>query len=159
MARSRRKSSDTITLIGRGNVLSFEMADGSVVALPDDYVMVHDPTNRHVRSCTLALCKCAFGAQPPHSLDPIMRGEAEKYFGSGAELMYAMIDLPDGPWKLVGDVAQVFYDRQGMYDDSWFHPYKRTKPPVQLFRNEDETGYLLSLPDHCEVTERGFVWP
>lgn len=104
------KSTGKVTLLARGTLVAFEMRGGGTIELPQDFAMLHDPANRHVRECTLVCCRCVFRVQRPHGIDAMMQKEAEKYFGSDAELVYCTVDLPRGPWKLLGDVAQVLYD-------------------------------------------------
>jgi len=146
-------------LMARGDVLSFKMKHGKDIVLPPDWVMLHDPSGRIISKCTLVLCKCELGTRSCGTIPDRIRKDVEEYFGSGAELSCGAVDLPKGPWHSVGVVREILYDRHGEYEDSWYHPYKDTINPVELFANEQATGYRLVLPDGCQINERGFVWP
>ena len=147
--------------MARGDVLSFVMADGSTVELPTDYAMLHDPSGAVIDKCTLVCCACELDAHVDGAVPVQIREYVDAYYGDRAELVKGVVEIPPGPWHLLGVVREILYDRHGQPlendDDSWFHPYRGSV--VDLYVNERGNGYLLVLPAGCVVNERGFVDP
>lgn len=146
-------------LIARGDVLSFVMQDDTIEELPKGWFMLHDPSGALIDKCTFICTKCTLNTSAPVELPPNVRESALEYFGEDAVFLGGFVDLPEPPWHLVGVVKEIRYDRHGQYEDKWYHPFANRGEGVELYQNESRTAYLLVLPDHCIVNERGFVKP
>lgn len=147
-------------LLANGHIVSFVMSDDRVIEMPRDVILLHDPSGVRLHQCTLLLCRCAIDA---HAMRPVarrLRAHADRYFGEEAERFTGSVAWPAGPWKSVGVVKRINYERHGRYEDSWYHPYRDVpEAPAELFVNRSGSAWMLQLVETCEVNERGFVYP
>lgn len=157
MARKRNSSTDQPALLARGDVVSFDMDDDITIDLPKNFVMLHDPTGRIIDKCTLMCCPCAIDTRGPHTVPDGIHDYVLDYFGSDADLYKGRVEIPKGPWQPLGVVHEIRYDRQGEYEDAFYHPFRGSG--VELFKQKRGRAYMLVLPDGCKVDARGFVWP
>lgn len=124
---------------------------GKIVTLPTDHGIIHDPDGQ-----AFDRCEVFFGPYRKTRRRAEMTKAARAYMGSDYPASYAVVDLPRGTWKPLGEVAQIFYKRPGRYDGKYFHPFKRGHAP-HLFKCG--RFYKLALPGGCIVDDRGFVFP
>lgn len=158
-------------LLVRGDMISFvsaEQADRtgvhslndqlmpSDIVLPEDYVLVQDPTGKHLSKCDFYVVRW-FGKTPKGvGLSSKLREIASDYFGDGARIKRGSVELPEGDWNPVAEIAFIRYRRAGELSGNYEHPYN---PKVQLYETDSPLAWRLPLPTGCVVDARGFVWP
>lgn len=137
----------------KGRRVAFEMEGGRIHTLPPSYGMIHDPTGKFFPKCHV------FFGPYQRTETPVSKTSLETaYYGSNYPGKEARLELPRGPWRIVGNVVQIFYWRPGRHEGAYFHPFAtQTQRPLQLAQSG--RFYRLSLPESCVVNERGFVWP
>lgn len=155
-----------MTIIIKGSNVQFEMKrpegapsatdapkkiSGKLVKLPTNYGIIHDPEGEHFDKC-----ECFFGPHKSTTRTVEMTPKAKAYMGPSYPATFAVVDVPQGPWNSVGEVAQIFYKRPGRYQGRYFHPFKTGYGP-SLFKSG--RYYRLALPGGCIVDDRGFVFP
>jgi hypothetical protein len=135
----------------KGKQVKMEMANGKIVRAPASYGIIHDPDGSQLPKCFVFIGPYKTSKKPVE-----MTGDAKSYFGSDYKPTSAVVDVPRGPWKSMGDVVQIFYKRPGKYAGKYFHLFdKRTTVLLSKCRNH----FRLELPGGCIVNWRGFVYP
>ena len=112
--------------------------------------MIHDPTGTQLPK------RYVFIGPFRRSRTPVeLDANGVAYFGHDYEAVGAVVDVPSGPWKRVGDVQQIIYDRdRGYYAER--RPYEHTfRSPIPV----SKCGQFkrLEMPLGSRVNWRGFV--
>lgn len=130
----------------------------SDIVLPDDYVLVQDPTGRHLSKCDFYVVRWQNVAPNSGKLSGKVKEIALDYFGDGAKIKRGSVELPeiDCQWNSVAEIAFIRYRRAGELEGLYEHPYN---PRVHLYETDAPLAWRLPLPTGCVVDERGFVWP
>jgi len=135
----------------KGKDVKCEMADGSVFHAPVSYGIIHDPEGKQLSKCVAYLGPYRTNKKPIE-----MTSDAKQYFGSDYDARSAVVNIPDGEWKPMGTVTQIFYKRPGKYEGKYFHLFnKNTKVLLSRCKNH----FRLEMPNGCIVNWRGFVYP
>lgn len=129
----------------------------SDVELPGNYVLVHDTEGEILNRCDLYVVRWyPDGGQNDHGrVSSKALKAARAYFGSGTDIKFGSVDIPEGPWKREAKVKCIRYRRHG-YDKLFEHSYD---PAVVIYYTEQPLAWRVSLPAGCIVDERGFVRP
>lgn len=141
------------TIQAESNRVMFEMVDGKLVRLPPSYRTLHDPTG-----AALPKCDVFFAPIKRTSQKVDMGRAARRYFGPEHRGVIAILPrVKDGPWKVIGRVAVIYYARLGKRAPGGFnHPFKSRQPTL----SKSSRGYYkLSLGQGCLVDDRGYVFP
>jgi len=141
-----------MTILIKGDHVRFEMTDGSMVTLPVEHGIIHDPEGYQ-----LPYCDVYFGPFEVMRQRVELTKKAKAYFGRGYEGQRAIVDVPfEGPWEPIGKSVQIFYKRRGKDQRKFFHPQTQ---PVAISRCvvRDITHYRLELHNGCVLDDRGFV--
>jgi hypothetical protein len=179
MAKSRSKRTgigcegaceldDTVLLV-RGDIVSYELADGRFVEHPESWGLVHDPVGSCVDPCEIFVCPYTLVSQSRTPLPHHISETAREYWGDGYELKSGSVVIPKGPWDRVGRIVRVYYDRYGELASKYQHPFKDVEgDEAFLYRQKrsqsfgpagSHKAYRISLPDGCVINAHGFVWP
>lgn len=127
------------------------------VTLPKGYVVIHDTAGNLLSKCDLYIVKwhpnygVSISDLPHQEL-----ADARKYYGDKTPIKVGSVDVPEGPWNVVGHVQLIRYFRAGHDQDYYEHEFD---PPVELYDCERPLAWRLPLPQGCVVDDRGFVWP
>lgn len=146
-------------LLGRADVVKFDLSDGNFVEVPDPWVMAHDVVGKVIPTCDLRMIPYAHCMPFKGCVDSIVCRIAYAYFGRKNKLDEASIEIPRGPWHRLGRVDRIYYARQGKHKGLYHHPFKQDAPPVTLYERDGGGAYRLKLPPGCIVDSHGFVWP
>ena len=136
----------------KGRAVAFEMADGREIVCPRSYGMIHDPEGRDLPRCAVFV-----GPYTRTKKRVDLTDSAADYFGSGYDACQAEIDVPSGPWKSQGEIAQIYYVRTGISHAGSYHHRFAESATVRLSRCR--SFYRVDLPRGCVVNWRGFVDP
>lgn len=128
----------------------------SDIVLPEDYVLVQDPTGKYLSKCDFYVVRWHSDGPKGSNLSGKLRDIAYDYFGDGARIKRGSVELPEGNWSAVTEIAFIRYRRAGELSGNYEHPYN---PRVQLYETESPLAWRLPLPTGCVVDARGFVWP
>jgi len=139
-----------VSVIVKAGEIDLDLDNGNTVVLPSGYGMVHDTTGEYLDKCSLF-----FGPiETTHRTPSEVPSDAREYFGNDYVVRIALIDVPEGKWKLVGHATEITYYRPGEHEGDWHHAFESPQP---LF---EHGGWLrVELPGDCEVTYRGIVRP
>lgn len=140
----------------RGDVVKLKLRNGRMLNVPDDWGMVHDPTGTCINRCDVYLTRYVIKNPVVTQMEPKFASIARAYFGDLKNLVAGSVELPRGPWHLIGQVERIFYARYGNLEGMYYHPFKL---PVDLHEQQGGGAYLLSLPERCVIDSHGFVWP
>lgn len=155
-------------LLIKGDTVRFDLATGKTKAAPKNFGMIHDPTGIAVDPCVVYVCMCKYDMKRSVRIHKSIVDFTLDYFGEDADLINAMVEIPDGPWQFMGVVKTIHYERYGHLPDvegipgSWWHPFADSidfNEEVQLFKSKCGGAYMLQLPEGCIITEHGFVKP
>jgi len=137
----------------KGRKVAFEMTSGKTIRARPNYAIIHDPEGQ-----SLPYCNVLIGPYQKTKTPVELTSEAKKYFGSGYPGTAAFVDFPRGPWKSLGAVRTIYYERThgSQNEGRYFHPFDE-KQTVTLSRCG--SFYRLELPKGCVVNWRGFVYP
>lgn len=136
----------------KGRRVQLEMADGRWIVPPARHGIIHDPDGVQLPKCSVFVGPYTTTRTPA----PMTR-DAEAYFGSDYQAVSAVVDVPKGPWALVGEAVQIRYDRPGTkYRGKYFHFFEK-RTTVQIFRCRRHLR--VELQHGCIVNWRGFVYP
>ena len=149
-------TNDSSPLLVKGDVVNLELEGGKKIVLPKHYGFVHDPKGQYLNRCDIYVSRYRRSNPYVTPMEPKMASIARAYFGNLENLNEGVVELPTGPWQLLGRVVQILYDRYGDRHGPFFHPFKQ---PVDLYRQADGEAYMLQLPDFCVIDSHGFVWP
>lgn len=131
------------------------MDDGARVVLPPKFGIIHDPEGVDLPKCNVYL-----GPYEISRKQATLTKAAAAYFGHSYRGRVARVDVPKGPWNVVGSARVIFYERPGRYQGRYFHPfYKKAAFPKPLLLRKCGAFFKLDLPDGCVVNDRGFVFP
>jgi len=144
------------TIMVRGDMVAFEMEDGSTLEFKKGVGLIHDVAGMCMDRCDIRVGKCNTGRRKVQRLDARVEAAARNYFGNDAELRDGTVEVPQGPWKYVGRVTRIYYRRYGQLKGLYQHPFEQ---PIPLYESVQGDGYRLRLPKRCVVDEHGFVWP
>lgn len=136
----------------KGTDVKFEMADGRILSLPPKHGIIHDPSGQALPRCDVYFGPFQKGRTP---ID-LPTKEARAYFGRFYDARAAVVDVPPGPWKPVGDVTQIFYVRPGVHQGRYYHLFREGN---LLRLSRCRAFHRLDLPEGCVVNDRGFVKP
>jgi hypothetical protein len=128
----------------------------SDITIPKDYVLVQDPTGRYLNKCHFYILPWHNNVPDSAKLTRNVANLAQEYFGDGVKLQHGSVDIPEGRWHRVAEVAFIRYRRAGNFKGNYEHPYN---PPVWLYDTDRPLGWRIVLPTGCVVDARGFVWP
>jgi hypothetical protein len=154
----------------RGDIVSLELTTGMVVELPDDWGLIHDPSGIGVDRCELFIAPFIMGRRMNNSHLSKVGDDARSYYGYDQELHGVTVEIPEGPWERVGDIAVINYDRHGELKGPYYHdtdvPKRRSerailmrqRTPKPLFGRRVK-AFRISLPDGCRINAHGFIWP
>jgi hypothetical protein len=178
MKRGQRKGIDTPVycdlanseIFVRGDIVSVVLTNDVEVSLPEDWGLIHDPSGKCTDQCEVFIAPYSHGRRLRNSEVQKVGRDARAYYGNGAELHEATVELPIGPWERVGDIACINYDRYGELEGPYYHdtdvPKKRSERAILFRQRQYRTllgqrvkAFRISLPDGCKITEHGFVWP
>jgi acetyl-CoA C-acetyltransferase len=85
----------------KGRRVAFEMEGGRIHTLPPSYGMIHDPTGKFFPKCHV------FFGPYQRTETPVSKTSLETaYYGSNYPGKEARLELPRGPWRIVGNVVQ-----------------------------------------------------
>ncbi len=149
------RDGDKPALMVRGDAVSFELAGGRVIDLPESWGMIHDPSGENIRKCDIVISNYTLVDRAVRSREYACHTTAHKYWGDEMPLFEGVVDVPSGPWSLVNKVAAIWYQRHGKHEGPYRHEFR---PMVELYRNPGG-DMLLALPSGCVLDWRGFVWP
>lgn len=135
----------------KGQNVKFEMSDGGWVAPPSSHGIIHDPDGSQLERCFVYV-----GPYKATNEQISLTKDAKSYFGPDYKGTKATVDVPDGPWNLVGEAVQILYRRPGKYRGKYFHFFnQKTTVLISKCRNH----FRMELPNGCIVNWRGFVFP
>ena len=151
-----------------GDVVKFQLESGEWIDMPARFGIIrvlsrNSSTARHLYVVPYRDHMCELASVP----DVVMK-QAVDWFGEGADMFGAELDVPEGRWQSLGVVKTVLYDRPGTARNWWtgetyygrrWHPFERSRPPVTLQQLVGAQRWRLSLPPKPVVTAHGFVWP
>lgn len=154
----------------RGDIVSLDLTNGVNVEFPKDWGLIHDPKGECVDFCEVFIAPFGLGKRLSKSEVQRVGSDARLYYGSDTVLHDARVEIPEGPWDRVGDIACIYYDRYGDLEAPYYHktdvPRRRSERAI-LFKQRSPKAllghrvraYRISLPDGCKITAHGFVWP
>lgn len=128
----------------------------SDIVLPKDYVIVNDPSGRYLRKCDYYVLPWSNIAPNGARLTTNVARMVADYFGEDANPQHGGVDIPDGKWHRVAQIAFIRYRREGDLRGNYEHPYN---PAVWLYDTNKPLAWRIALPTGCVVDARGFVWP
>lgn len=128
----------------------------SDIALPADFVVVHDTSATLFDPCHMHIVKWRRGRKGLSTVHNKDVQVARKYFGRNSQLKVGDVEVPQGPWKRVAKISFIRYRREGYAKGNYEHEFK---PPVYLYSTTNPLAWKLRLPNGCIVDERGFVRP
>lgn len=146
----------SVKLMIRCDLVDLVLDTGRTIEVPTTWGLVHDPTGTIFSRCDCVLTKCYRHNTKATQLDDRVYGKALKYWGTGAKLKSAGVDIKKWSWHRVGRVAAIYYKRVGSYAGLYVHNFKDN---VELLQSTDKSAMLLRLGDGCTLDDRGFVWP
>jgi hypothetical protein len=165
------RSCETGHLLVRGDRVSFvsveqtkrlgekkldPVAMPSDIRIPPSYVLVNDATGRILDKCDIYVVKWRNkNGRSRAEIDSADRAAAEEYFRTGAQIRSGFVELPRGPWRRVGRIRFIRYERHG-FDRPFEHRYDM---PVELLYSPRPLAWRLPLPEGCVIDSRGFVRP
>lgn len=160
-------------LIAKGYEVSFILVDGSKVAAPTSYAMLHDPSGSSWPERSVLIAPFSRSSRSDTSIEDAL---GEEYFGHAPKR--GTIDLPDralSGWVDLGQVEEISYSRRrpfglpAQHKGSYYHPFDGTeglRGVLSMFFEAEapvlyRRGRLLriELPEGVVLNERGFVWP
>lgn len=125
---------------------------GRILKLPRNYGIIHDPDGEEIPRC-----ECLIGPYTRTRQRANLTRLAKHYFGKNYPAVIVSVDRPQkSKWQMIGEVAQIFYERRGKYAAKYFHPFKTGYGPTLLKQGR---FYRLALARGCIVDDRGFVFP
>lgn len=127
----------------------------SDIVLPNDFVLIEDPTGKYLRKCDFYVLRWVDGTLKS-GVDTKVARVAADYFGASTRLKQGTVDIPDGKWHRASQIAFIRYRRAGDLSGNYEHPYN---PNVWLYDTDKPIGWRIALPTGCVVDGRGFVWP
>ena len=143
-----------VALVGSHPLDPVKMPSDAV--LPNDFVMLHDPSGKYLRRCDFYVLPVRKGASVSvQKVSRATRDVALNFYGSETPLRVGVVDLPKGSWHRVAQIAFIRYRRQGNRRGNFEHPYEL---PVVLYDNP-HPAWRFPLPNGCVVDAHGFVWP
>jgi len=143
-------------LMVRGDLVKFDLDDGRVVEVPEDFGLVHDPAGEVIDRCDMLVVSYRLTSRRRVPVQTGIAELAKDYFGDSKAVLSGSVAIPKGPWQPLGVVATVYYARYGHKQGLYYHPFEDR---VELFKQARGKALLLRMPDKCVVNERGFVWP
>jgi len=142
-----------MSIVIKGSRVVFILSDGRKVRLPPSYGIIHDP-----EGTSFSKCEVFFGPyRKTRRVAESPSRKARQYFGPKYTPKEAIVDVPKGPWKSVGEVVEILYERTkgSQYAGKYFHPFKSFAPEL----SKSGRHYRLALRNGCIVDDRGFVFP
>jgi hypothetical protein len=152
-----------MTILIKGQKVTFQMADGRNIVAPARAGMMHDPEGQAIPYCQILV-----GPYQKTNKPVELTSEARNYFGSDYPGRAGSVDFPAGPWKPLGEVRQILYQRTpgSRHEGNYFHPFKKKSSWGMSFKQAEYptlskcgSFYRLELPSGCTVNWRGFVNP
>ena len=155
-----------MTVLVKGDSVSFEREDGHVLELPKHYVILHDTKGDYLRRCNFYIVPFDFS---PCKVCEVRRDwieEAKRYYGQDQELAYGQIRMLNGKWQKLADVTAIRYWREGEYavdngEEGYRHEYKEGRYPTTqpLMYLPSRKAYHIMSPDGCVADHTGFRVP
>jgi hypothetical protein len=141
------------TIVVKGSKVIFLMKDGSKIRPKSSFGIIHDTGGEVFDRCVIFVGpykKTRKKAEKPPTA-------ATRYFGSNYTQHECIVNIPSGPWKYLGEVVQILYERTkgSKYAAKYFHVFKTKSPRL----SKCGSYYRLNLQDGCIVDDRGFVFP
>jgi len=143
----------------RGDHVKFDLEDGRLVDIPNNWMMYQDVLGGVLPVCTVMIAPYALRNGFVHIEDPAFGSIVNAYFGHDVRIKLGKVKLPQGDWSELGRVARIYYARSGEYCGKYHHDFKLEAPPVRLMTTQKSTSYMVVLPRGCVVDSHGFVWP
>lgn len=144
-----------MVILGFG--VTFVETSGHLRWLPQDLVLVHDPTGKRLRRCDVYIAPIA-GLASLSDVDPRSRDFADSWYDS-EKLHGVAVALPSPDWVALTRVREIRYHAQRQHR---YHPFEtsdgRSSPQV-LYENRRTTAWKVRLPSGCLIEARGFVKP
>lgn len=86
--------------------------------------------------------------------------QARRFYGHGVPVYGTRfkVPAPGVRWRKLGACEWIFYDRTGVHEGPFYHPFK-PPPPLLVGDVDGQTFYRLQLGNDCILDERGFVKP
>lgn len=128
----------------------------SDIALPEDFVLVHDTSGVLFDRCHMYIVRWHSATKTVSDVHQDDIKAARSYFGNGSRLKVGDVEVPEGRWNRIGEIRFIRYRRAGNARGNYEHEFK---PPVVLYSTQSGLAWKLRLPDGCIVDERGFVRP
>lgn len=148
-------STEQVRRVGRHKLDADKMP--SDVVLPNDFVLVQDPTGELLSPCDVYVVRWhRQQTQKGHTNNSALRKHARDYFGSRTPLQVGFVDIPESPWQRVATVQFIRYRRAGELQGMYEHEYE---PRVSLFDSQKPLAWRLPLPEGCVINAHGFVKP
>ena len=122
-----------------------------MLAVPKAFGLIHDPEGAQLSRCFVYVGPYKLTKKPIESTSA-----AKDYFGSGFDMMQAIVDVPTGNWNPVGRASQVLYYRPGQYAGRYYHLFEKN---VSVTISKCRNHFCIELPGNCVVNWRGFVYP
>ena len=136
----------------KGRRVWCEMRDGREIYCPASFGMMHDPEGEHWPACVLLIGPYR---RSRRSVD--LSNAAKDYFGPDYDGHEASIDVPQGAWKSLGEVSEIFYERTGLtHPGDYRHAFRKDS---HVILSKSGRFFRLELPKGCVVNWRGFVNP
>lgn len=154
----------------RGDIVSIVLTSGIEVVMPEEWGLIHDPSGNSIDRCEVFVTPYAEVTRSRARKSNEVGSDAKAYFGSDTRTVDVSIDIPSGPWKRVGYISCINYDRHGNLEGPYYHDTDVPKRPSEraiLFeqtKSEVLCGvrcrpFRISLPDGCRINAHGFIWP
>lgn len=144
-----RRAGDVPILV-KGRDVRLVMTDGRVLRSPRSYGMIHDPSGTILSSSMVYI-----GPFRRSARDVDLDANGQEYFGSDYDARAASLTIPVGPWKDLGEVHQIIYDRDR-------GEYAANRPYEHVFSRSPEASQAgawrrLELPLGSRLNWRGFL--
>jgi hypothetical protein len=140
-------------ILVKGTKVVFLMKDGSKIRPKASFGMIHDTEGEVFDKCTVFVGPYKKTRRTPKTIP----SKATRYFGDQYQTHECIVNVPSGPWKPLGEVVQILYERTkgSKYAAKYFHIFKTKSPRL----SKCGAYYRLNLQDGCIVDDRGFVFP
>ena len=141
------------SIVVKGSKVIFLMKDGSKIRPKSSAGIIHDTDGEVFDRCVVFVGPYKKTRKKPASVP----SKATRYFGSQYQPHECIVNIPSGPWKYLGEVVQILYERTkgSKYAAKYFHVFKSRSPRL----SKSGSYYRLNLQDGCIVDDRGFVFP